>query len=264
MFNILFWNLKGHAIEDYVIECIAENDVDIVLFSEFAGIDFNKIEDGLGKMYVRVRGIEDDIKVSAMAKVTICMSSIQQEKRYNVYKIETVLKKYLLAGVHLEDRRNYKNSDRIDTIQHLMADIEKTEDTFTCDNTIVIGDFNANPYDEELLSAYAFNAVLFKKVIDKNEFTNFKGEKRKRLYNPILHYISENTEMYGSFYLDGQSQTSYWWCLDQVLVRKVLANNIVNVQYLKSVGSRDLLRKDKIPNKNISDHLPLLVNIQEV
>ena len=170
----------------------------------------------------------------------------------------------MLAGVHLEDRRNYNNSDRIDTIHHLMADIEKTEDIFTCDNTIVIGDFNANPYDEELLSFYAFNAVLFKKVIDKNEFTSFKGEKRKRLYNPILHYISENTEMYGSFYLDGQSQTSYWWCLDQVLVRKVLANNIVNVQYIKSVGSRDLLRKDKIPNKNISDHLPLLVNIQEV
>ena len=47
MFNILFWNLKGHAIEDYVIECIAENDVDIVLFSEFAGID----QEGHDRLY---------------------------------------------------------------------------------------------------------------------------------------------------------------------------------------------------------------------
>lgn len=264
MLNILFWNLRGNAIEDYVIECIVENDVDIAIFSEFGGIDFNKIENSLGKMYMRVNGVMDDTKVSAMAKVNICISSVQQEKRYNVYKIETVLNKYLLAGAHLEDRRNYETNDRINTIQHLIADIEKTEDIFTCDNTIVIGDFNANPYDEEVLSYYAFNAVLFKKVIDKNEFTKWNGEKRKRFYNPILHYISEDTEMYGSFYFDSKFKTSYWWCLDQVLVRKGLVNNVINMQYLKNVGSRDLLKKTKIPNDKISDHLPLLVKLKEV
>lgn len=100
----------------------------------------------------------------------------------------------------MEDRRNYQTSDRINTIQRLVADIEQTEELFKCNNTIVIGDFNANPYDDELLSKYAFNAVLFKTIIDKSELTNPKTFKRKRFYNPILHYISEDTEMYGSFY----------------------------------------------------------------
>ena len=61
-----------------------------------------------------------------------------------------------------------------------MADIEQTEELLKCGNTIVIGDFNANPYDEELLSKFAFNAVLFKTIIDKRELTNPNSLKRKR------------------------------------------------------------------------------------
>ena len=69
--------------------------------------------------------------------------------------------------------------------------------------------------------------------------------------------------MYGSFYYDQNSMTPYWYCLDQVLVRKGLANNIERVEYLKKIETEDLL-KNGIPNKSISDHLPLLVNLSEI
>ena len=113
------------------------------------------------------------------------------------------------------------------------------------------------------MSKYAFNAVLFKTIIDKSELTNPKTFKQKRFYNPILHYISEDTEMYGSFYHEKESKTPYWHCLDQVLVRKSLANTINHVEYVKKIGTKDLLI-NAIPNEKISDHLPLLVNLQEV
>ena len=105
--------------------------------------------------------------------------------------------------------------------------------------------------------------VLFKTIIDKSELTNPKTFKRKRFYNPILHYISEDTEMYGSFYHEKESKTPYWHCLDQVLVRKSLANTVNHVEYVKKIGTKDLLI-NAIPNEKISDHLPLLVNLQEV
>lgn len=69
--------------------------------------------------------------------------------------------------------------------------------------------------------------------------------------------------MYGSFYYDSEHMTPYWHCLDQVLVRKSLANTINHVEYLKKINKKDLL-KNTIPNEKISDHLPLFVNIQEV
>lgn len=209
MFNILFWNLKRNSIEECIIDCIVENNIDIAVFSEFDGIDFIKIEKNLGKMYSRILAVQDDKKVTLIAKTTFSVTNVQPQNRYSIYKIETAVKNYLLAAVHLEDRRNYQTSDRINTIQHLVADIEQTEELFKCNNSIVIGDFNANPYDDELLSKYAFNAVLFKTIIDKSELTNPKTFKRKRFYNPILHYISEDTEMYGSFYHEKESKTPY-------------------------------------------------------
>lgn len=51
MLNILFWNLGKNAIEEYIIDCIIEKDIDIAVFSEFEGIDFEKITMNLGKFY---------------------------------------------------------------------------------------------------------------------------------------------------------------------------------------------------------------------
>ena len=59
MFNILFWNLKRNSIEEYIIDCIVENNIDIAIFSEFDGIDFIKIEKNLGKMYSRILEFQD-------------------------------------------------------------------------------------------------------------------------------------------------------------------------------------------------------------
>ena len=263
MLNILFWNLKRNAVEDYIIDCIVENNVDIAVFSEFDKIDFIKIEKNLGKMYSRILAAQDDGKVTLIAKTTFSVAIVQQQNRYSIYNIQTAVKDYLLAAVHLEDKWHYKPAERIETIKRLVADIEQTEELLKCSNTVVIGDFNANPYDEELLSKYAFNAVLFKKIIDKSELTNPNSLKKKRFYNPILHYISEDTEMYGSFYHEKDYMTSYWYCLDQVLVRKSLVNNVDHVEYLRKISTKDLLKKT-VPNGKISDHLPLLVNLQEV
>jgi len=263
LLNILFWNLRRNAIEDYIVECIAENDIDIAIFSEFEKIDFSSIENELGKMYKRISGVQADKKVSMIARQNISVTVHQQQNRYTLYSIKTGIKDYILAAVHLEDRRNYAFADRKASIQRLVGDVESTEDLLNCSNTIVIGDFNANPYDEELTSIYTFNAVLFKSVIERGEFTNHNTFKRKRFYNPILHYISEDTEMYGSFYHDQEHMTSYWYCLDQVLVRKSLINNVINIKYLKKINSQKLLGRIR-PNKSISDHLPLVVCLQEV
>lgn len=261
MLNILFWNLNKNAIESYITDCIIENDIDIAVFSEFQGIDFRKMKENLGSMYERVLSVQDERKVTVLAKSTFSIEVLQQQNRYSIYSIRTAMKDYILAAIHLEDRRNYKPAQRIETIRRLVADIEKTEDALNCRNTLVIGDFNANPYDEELISRFAFNAVLFKKVIEKKVASESRGI--KMFYNPVLHFISEDTEMYGSFYYERDYATPFWYCLDQVLARANLANCIIHVAYLKKINSEELL-KNATPNKSISDHLPLLVNLQEV
>lgn len=111
LLNILFWNLKRNQIEDYIVECIAENNVDIAIFSEFEEINFVKIEKGLGSMYRRIFAVQADKKVTLIAKSTFSTTIIQQQNRYNIYNVKTALKDYILVAIHLEDRRNYKPAE---------------------------------------------------------------------------------------------------------------------------------------------------------
>lgn len=264
MLNILFWNLYNHNLEDYIIECLAERDVDIAVFSEFSKMDIGRLEDKTGGLYKHVMGLESDKKITMLVRGTIDAISVLQRKRYSIYHIDSFLKKYIVLAVHLEDRHNYETMDRIETIKNAVADVENIENDLDCSNTLVIGDFNANFLDEEMISKYAFNSILYKKVIEKNDFTNPESYRKKRFYNPILQYLSEDTETYGSYFFSNSSKTPYWYCLDQLLVRKQLVNSIHNFEYIKGIkNEKDLLIKD-IPNKDISDHLPLYVEMMEV
>ena len=81
LLNILFWNLGKNAIEEYIIDCIIEKSIDIAVFSEFEGIDFEKIAMNLGGFYNYVcwEG-QQDRKVTLVAKTTFCVELIQQLK----------------------------------------------------------------------------------------------------------------------------------------------------------------------------------------
>lgn len=263
MFNILFWNINGNHIENLISNCIAENDVDIAIFTEYGGTDFSKIENDLGKKYTYEKSYIPKTKIAMMRKNTVTVGVHQQQRRYSLYSAETALEKYFIIGIHLEDPFYGYDSTRENTIRNIVADVEKTEKNFEYEKTIIIGDFNVNPYDKEIIDFYCFNAVLFKRLIEENEYTHPRSDKKKRFYNPILSYISEENEMYGSFYYDSSPTTTYWHCLDQIIVRKSLVDNIENIKYLKKIDGKELLSGKK-PDSCISDHLPLLVNFREV
>ena len=92
-------------------------------------------------MYKHIFEIQNNKKVTLIAKNTLYVSIVQPGERFNIYSVKTGVKDYLLVAIHLEDRRNYKTADRVETIRHLVADIKKTEELLKCTNTIVIGDF---------------------------------------------------------------------------------------------------------------------------
>lgn len=260
--NLLFWNLKKNAIEVYLANCMIENNIDIAIVAEFQGIEFSKLDKCLKSNYCHIEGIGGCEKITLLAKKDIFVTVKREQDRYVLYLIEKNNNKYVLAGIHLQDRKNSDSQQRIAKIGRLVNDIKNLEESAKCKNTIIIGDFNANPYDIELLAMNAFNAVLFKEIILKSETRTVDGETYRRFYNPILHYISEKTKMYGSHYYNQGSATPIWHCIDQVLVGKKLVNAIDDVKYLKKINDKSLIKSIR-PNTEISDHLPLLVSILE-
>lgn len=256
--NILFWNLKCNDLASYITDCLNEHDIDIAVFSEHSGTNFVSMQNNT--TYTYIAGMGGCEKIVMLVKSNIIVNVKQEQSRYALYHIQSGALSYILAGVHLQDRLTTDTATRIACIGRLVNDIKNVESKCKCNNTIIIGDFNANPYDEELLQMNAFNAVLFKEIIKKGETNTVDGVKYRRFYNPTINYISESNRNYGSFYYSGGSSSPIWHCLDQVLVSKALADNVRNLIYLKTIAGSSLLKSVR-PNADISDHLPLFVEL---
>lgn len=257
--NLLYWNLKNNEnLEPLLRDCIIINAVDIVILSEYDGIDFVKLAALLKNQFSEVDELQvyKDIKILYRANINLSLSRAQY--RYTIVKLLQNGKSFLITGVHLPSNLHRDGSgERKHIIRKIINDIveEEAEEIYS---SLIIGDMNANPFDGEMIEKDAFNSVLFKQIIRNQETVKYQNDVYRRFYNPIIEYINETNQDYGSYYYS--SGNLYWYCFDQILVRKNLMDDIKSFKYIKQIGNTHLLSRVR-PKKEISDHLPLLVTI---
>lgn len=260
--NILFWNLQKHNLIKYIIRCLDENDIDIAVFAEHIKVDFRELELTLNKRYHFIEGMGGCEKIALLVKNGIDATVRREQTRYALYTLSFNSQEYVLAGVHLQDRRSADENQRIAVIARLKNDIKNLEESSKCKKTIIVGDLNANPFDRELLQMDAFHAVFYKDVIRKSESRRVDAVSYRRFYNPVLLSLSEEEKNYGSFYYSQGSVTPIWNCYDQILLSRALIDNVVEIKYLKTIGQQSLIA-NVAPKKEISDHLPLLAILNQ-
>lgn len=258
--NLLFWNLHGNGNEKIIADIISENEIDIALFTEHEATDWFEVFHILNGNFHKYSG------PPTAKTMLICKNSIDaifnfDAARFSIFSVGLNSSKYIIVGVHLTAFPQNKERRKLEA-RNLVNEVKQVEQALDHTNTVLIGDFNANPFDTEMILKDGLNAVLFKSVIVENEFSKVDGKKNRRFYNPMLHYISESKAHYGSIYHAGDLDDLYWNSYDQVLVRKSLIELLVDVRYLKQVRGRSLLKRLK-PSSDISDHLPLIVSIKE-
>lgn len=259
--KLLFWNLARNSIEEYIANIIIENDIDICIFAEYNRIIFETILSKLNNGYNIFDGMGGCDKITLIARSSYDVEIRREQNRYTIYSISDITEKYIITGIHLQDRLNFDAEYRKNTIREIVKDVKEQENTLKHDNTIVIGDFNANPFDEELIQKDTFNAVLFKDLIFKTEYVKVDGVQYRRFYNPMLNCISEEDSTYGSYYYDSGIKSIYWYFFDQVIVRKSLVDRLSDIRIIKVINNQRLIKAIK-PNSDISDHLPLIVEFE--
>ena len=257
--KILFWNLKNNSNGKWVSEIIRENDIDIALFAEYQRTSFKNVLSNL-QNYIKYDGYGACEKITLLCKQTVETKVRREQNRYTLYSCKVDNISYNIVGVHLPAPPSSDSNDRKNIIRNVVQDIAEQERKEKNWLTIVIGDFNCNPFDEEVIQKDSFNAVLFKPLIKKQEVIRYNDREWRRFYNPIIHFLSEDTNTYGSLYYSSGSAPLYWNSFDQVLVRKELIDNISSLEYIREITGKKLIKVVK-PNDSISDHLPLLVNI---
>lgn len=246
-----------------IVKLINDNEIDIAVFAEFSSTDFPSAVNSLDNKYTISESYGGCEKILLIAKNNVKVTIRREQSRYILYTILHNNIEYILAGIHLPANPHNNADARKCVIRDLVSDIKDLENSRKHKKTIIIGDFNASPFDSELIQKDCFNAVLFKELINKNERIKFENKYYYRFYNPTLNYLSEENKQYGSYYNSNGISSLYWYFFDQVIVRKDLANSIDNIEYLKFIGNIKLI-KAIMPDKDISDHLPLLVTFERI
>lgn len=258
--KLLFWNINKKDNADLALACMREQEVGIAAFAEFSGTEFS---DAVLRSYgYHPIGYGGCDKVKIFTRESIEILECFEQSRFTVLPMKMGEIYFVVAAAHLVDRRSSTDSEsRLIDIRAMMRVVHGYESKLSIKKTIIIGDLNANPYDKELLHPNAFNAMLFKGIVRNKSTRTWRGNEYPFLYNPTIHWLSEESENYGSVYYSSDYTSPVWNCYDQALVSLPLMDSISSYSYLKKIGDEDLIAKVR-PNSKISDHLPLLVDIE--
>lgn len=175
----------------------------------------------------------------------------------------------LVVAVHLSSKRYLSDDDQAQLAPRLRAAIDDAEKKVGHSRTVLIGDFNMNPFELGMVSSEGAHGVMSAAIAQKQN-RKVHGRNRAFFYNPMWSLMGDQTPGPAGtyFYYASKPYALYWHMFDQVLLRPDLAfwYTAEDVRVLDRAGERSLLTSDGRPDPSVSDHLPLLavIKTQEV
>lgn len=128
---------------------------------------------------------------------------------------------------------------------------------------MVIGDFNLNPFEDAMVGADGFNAVMDARHLERAART-IKGASWSSFYNPMWSLLGDKSPgAPGSHYYASSDIISYYWNMfDQIIFREPLLKYFSGdcIRLIDAVGPCSILNGSKL-NITIADHLPLSVSL---
>lgn len=121
-----------------------------------------------------------------------------------------------------------------------------------------------NPFDDGMIAAQGFHAVMTKQQAQGKERT-VQGRQYQYFYNPMWGQFGDRTDgPAGTYYHHGSKPLQYFWNMyDQVLLRPALMDKLTGLEILTTDGIKPLLTAKNLPRKSdASDHLPILFRLE--
>ena len=193
------------------------------------------------------------------------LEDVQPGTQANRYSIQIINKKYILCTMHLPSQLSFSEEERRIVMQNIIHDVLQHESELGTNKSILLGDFNEDPYAEGCLSANHFHglpsredAARGKRVVQGNELFMF--------YNPMWNFFGDFSSPPGTYYhTNSNAVTPFWHMFDQVLIRPCLIRRFVkeSLRIVTHTGRNSLLDNNGHPDRHFSDHLPIVFEIKE-
>lgn len=263
-----FWNLNKHDLSREIVDLCSELNIDIIILAEHENIDENIIRFRFSELnlHYKLEYIDKKSKVIVIRKAIIGCSVIREGFRYSTYKI-TYSKdiNLLLFAVHLPSQLHKSESEITTFCCRVKNEIESIERECGNNKSLIVGDFNMNPFSKGMIDVYAFNSIMCKKTsmkikrrVDKQDMYYF--------YNPMWHVMgNRDNNVLGSYYHHKCASSYVWNSFDQVIIRPHIVELLdeKELKFINEFGKHNLIKSNgKLDTKRYSDHLPLLFKLK--
>lgn len=271
MLNLLFWNLNKKSLSESVGLLAEEREADIVVLAE--------MPDNTEEILTRLRQYNSDFMASdqilPQRRVILYHRSssaqvqcLHDAKYWTIYQLDlSDGEPLILVAVHMpaKFRRGLIGlENRLPLFQQLCQHILKEESASGTDRTIVVGDLNQNPFDNEVVHLETLNAVMDPDVANRVSCQR-EGQTYKYFYNPMWTAYGRRQAPMGTYYYQEPDYVRYYWhVFDQVLLRPDLIPALGDEMptFITELGDKSLLRANGRPdNSQFSDHLPIALSL---
>ena len=264
--KILYWNIhRNEGIFPYLNGILREHAPELFILSELPeelrSILLSYVNHGLDLEYNLIEpSVSDPFYFSRLASQFTKV--IQTEECISALKVRLLNEMdFLVFANHLPSQLYWRNEELSLYSTRIIQVVDKIEERCGHKRSVVIGDFNMNPFDSGIISFEGFHAVMDRNIAKKGS-RKVASKEKTFFYNPMWSVYAGYPK--GTYYYNSSTPINlYWHCFDQVLIRPALLDYFRddNVQVLLKAGNFELLNKNGIPDKKISDHLPILLTL---
>lgn len=248
-------------------QAVHENDVDVLILAECANVPA-EILTGLNQqttLFHYASGICESIRIFTSFSQKF-IRPVHEGARFTMRRIQLPLRaEVLLVAAHMPSKLRWRDSSQEHEVISLADDIRAAEKRVKHRRTVLVGDFNMQPFENGMTSAKGLHGVMSRQIASRG--TRIVQEREYPFfYNPMWSLMGDLSDgPPGSYYYDSAQQIEhYWWMFDQVLIRPELVTNSGDNRYrlLTKIGNKSLVDGKGKPNSQIgSDHLPLYFEI---
>jgi hypothetical protein len=266
--RFLFWNIKNNPAGRLLSGLTEEHNIDVLILAECsdeAGI-LNAINMGTRRTFHLTWRTHRIVIYTRFPREFAEMLENAHDRFLAVGRLKLPGRtEVLLAAIHFPSKRYMSPSDQKAMSRHIAEEIRRVETRVGHSRTLLVGDLNMNPFEDGMISADGFHAVMTLQLANK-EARSVQGNQYPFFYNPMWGLFGDNSEgPPGTFYRSASSFVEYFWHIfDQVLIRPSLlrAFDLGSLRVLTECRGESFLDRNGIPDRaRGSDHLPILFNL---
>lgn len=269
MFTVVFWNVGKQKAPNRVANVARHHDVDLLLIAEAAfepAALLRPLNTGADALtsYFHSPGCR---RVLMFGRFPLdSMKPLSETAYFSIRRLHLPGRKPItLAAAHLSSKLFTGASGSRVECDHFADAVRAVEESEDHSRTVVVGDFNSNPFEEGIAVTTGFNAVMDRAVACAPP-RKVRGVPREFFYNPMWNLFGDHGGgPAGSYYAWRPEEPCYYWNMfDQVLIRPALLSSFhsKDLQILTTDGGASLLDQDGRPDTvGASDHLPILFRL---